>query len=227
MARNFNGTTDNISADAAAGYSQQVAYTVAFFINAAAPGTSVSQCPYGEGRSTTNNPFLIIENGNVSPFNTMFVTTRGDAGGGSVLNQRTTAVLWDSTWHHFIYTQDGSGNWAFYVEGALDKSGSFATSATTINRLTLGEFRGGSTQKPFAGKLAEVGVWHREISAGEAASLGNGLPASFLAPTHYWPLWGIDSPEPDIGGGTHTAGTLTGTTAATGGRISPSLLVLP
>lgn len=223
MARSFNGTSDLIAMNGAATWKNTVAYSVALWVSANTAATELV-C-YSEGVSTSANGFIELFTQAVST-QKMGVRLRNTS--ATVLSFGSTATVFDNTPHHFTYTQDASGNYAAYVDGAPDASGTFSTAnPPTCNRNTVGAFVRNGTGQFFPGIVWDVAKWSRQIAAGEAASLGAGLPASHINPDHYWPLWGADSPEPDIGGGTHTAGTLTGTTAATGGRISPSLLVLP
>ncbi len=201
MARNFNGTTDKIVADAAAGFSEQVAYSVACWLKAAS--TITQREFYSEGRGASANPFLLLSTSTATSGKAM-VVVRNDAGGTSQIASVSTALtVMDSTWHHFIYAQDASGHWQVYVDGVADGTahGTYTTGTTTIDRLGIGLARRNTEANFFAGDIAEVAVFHRQLSAVEAVHLASGSPASELGPDHYWPIWGADSPEPDIGNG--------------------------
>jgi hypothetical protein len=123
----------------------------------------------------------------------------------------------DGTWHHFIFTIDGAGNYRYFVDGAADKTGTYTASATTIDELAIGCQRvGGVNGLFFPGVLAEVATWTAYLTLQDARTLYAGFPPSYVRRTllrAYWPLLGADSPEPDYSGGKF-AGTLTGTAAA-------------
>ena len=231
MARSFNGTSDDIVANAAASFSEQSAYTVAFWVKAPPNGSSpTSQTCWCEGANASNNQFILIGKRVTGSSQQGIVTIRNNAGGTSQVNAvATNGVLFDSTWHHFMYAQNGAATcgYHYYIDGVLDKSGTYTSGATTINVLSMGcDTRNGGTAQFFNGTLAEVAKWSRQLSVSEAASLAAGLPASHLGPDHYWPLWGVDSPEPDIGAASHVTGSLTGTAFASGGRSNGDLLTL-
>lgn len=71
----------------------------------------------------------------------------------------------------------------------------------------------------FSGYIAEVGIWHRELSTTEWAALGKGYSPLFFPKSliHYTPLIGRHSPEIDLMTGLN--GTLDGTSAIAHPRI--------
>jgi hypothetical protein len=186
------------------------ACTVAFWV--ASTTTTGGWYAYGEASSSASQPLfgLGLASGTIRVF------LRNDAN-STLLNVTLTASVLDGNPHHVCYTQDASGNYVFYADGGVDHSGSHSTTGTlTVDRATIFALGRGSgttivSGTPFAGTMWEVATWTRQLAAAEVASLANGLPASHLGPSHYWPLWGVDSPEPDIGIGSHVAGTLNGT----------------
>ncbi len=217
MARTLNGTSDFIAANAVASWANNVAFSVSFWVKAAANATE--RCAYGEGRSSSANGFLEIYNQSTS---TGKVGLRmSGATGTSLLSIASTATGFDNTPHHIAYAQTSAGAYVFYIDGANDHNGSIATTnPPTCNQLSIGSLNRNTNTLFYSTILFEVAKWSRQITAGEVASLANGLPASHFAPDHYWPLFGADSPEPDIGTAAHTGGTLTGTSAANSARIS-------
>lgn len=221
MARSFNGTSDMIVVDGAHLFSTGVASSFAFWINAAA---QVGRCIYSEGNSSVSTQQFSIDTQSVSPGNTcrfLIVT------GGSVKVDNTgSAVICDSTWHHVAITLNTSRNWVRYVDGATDGSGTYSIATAGFNVAAMGVLRRNTNTLFFAGSLAHMANWTRTLSATEAATLAAGLSPSHLGPDHYWPLFGVDSPELDLGNGTHVAGTLTGTSAAAEAKVGSGLLVL-
>jgi len=225
MSRLFNGTSDFISADAAAGFSEQLPYSIAMWVNKPAAAT---RNVYTESSSSSGNPYFQLLN---STGGRLTVLIRKNTGTGNQVGVNTTndaaGTCFDSTWHHICYTQDGAATcaWAVYIDGLLNISGSYTSGATTLNQIRIGclQTTGAATQF-YNGSLEDLGIFHRQLSAKEVLALASGLPASFLGPTHYWPIWGVDSSEPDLGNGAHVLGTLNGTSFAKGARIMPDLL---
>lgn len=214
MARTFNGTSDLI------GISSLV-------LN---PGDSVLSMSCFIKTSATAGTMLGCDNGSSARFAQFKVAASKLQ---MILFNSATARSWTSTsnvntgaWVHCGGACTGTTG-VVYVDGSAQGA---ATQTTTNSSSGLswriGAQLAGVTQAFFSGQIAEVALWKRVLSANEFASLSAGLPASHLAPDHYWPLFGADSPEPDIGNVTHATGSLTGTTAAAGARVNSSLLTL-
>lgn len=210
MARLFNGTSDYIAADAAAGFSEQRPYSVGLWVTVAGSGRNL----YSEGRSSTNNPFLQLKTYFDGVGSLFTLVIRNDSGGSSQVDapHSTSGHVDDGNWHHFLFTQDGAATCTFacYVDGVLDSglSGSYTSGTTTINRLTLGAFRGATIATYWASGIAEAAVWHRQLGADHAAALFAGLSPLALNPAHYWPL---ETDAADHGYGVGAAGQLHGT----------------
>ena len=97
----------------------------------------------------------------------------------------------DGSWHNVVCVCDGVGNWAIYIDGVLDSSGSpgagaanegangdagtwnFAVGAT-FNTIYPNE---GVAGDPFTGNIDEVAVWDNALSPNQIASTySNGIP---------------------------------------------------
>ena len=152
-----------------------------------------------------------------------------DSVGTVKLDVTGAATAFDTTWRPIAFTCDASHNYVSYANGAVDLSGTYASGGTfnSALRTTIGAITTSSgTGSFYGGAIAHVATWTRVLSAQEVKSLSNGLLPSHLGPTHYWPLWGVDSPEPDLVSG-GVDGTLTGTTQGAGGPpVGLSLLRL-
>lgn len=218
MARRFNGSSDVIHADAGHLFANGVPYSV----SAWAKGNTATAAVFSEGISTsTRQVFCLLSDATGSKLR-IFIQNSA----GSSSDHTGTATAFEATvWHHLCVVASGT-TYNSYVDGALDLSaqGYGGTISTTL--VGIGAFVRSTTIDFFSGSIAEVATWSRSLSSAEVVSLASGLPASHLAPSHYWPLWGLDSPEPDIGTAAHVAGTLTGTSFATGGRTGRRLLTL-
>jgi hypothetical protein len=215
VARVFNGTTDVITAVGANVASMNSAFSVAAWIKCA--GTLTNVVYYGEGNTGTGDPMLQLQV-NSGKWR-MFLRRDGNASTSDVNGTPvSTSIVADNTWHHVVYAQDGAGAWQVYVDGPADATalGTYATQVMTPDNATVGALKRTGVGSFWTGTASEVATWTRQLSAAEAAALAGGMYASRLAPTHYWPLLGIASPETDIGTGSTVNGVLTGTTSAAG-----------
>ena len=220
MARKFNSTTDSIAANAAApNLSGQQAFSIALWVNA-----SIAQ-------SSALNPLSVANSGAAGPFfqfqgtagGKFLITARSSTSGGTD-STTSTATTFDSTWHHIGVTQpSGSSMLTIYVDGVSDHTfnrTSLSNNATqTFNSLTFGALqRTGSPAQLYGGIDAEIAIWSRTLAATEMSSLFAGVSPLLLGANHFWPLFGADSPEPDLGTSAHTTGTLAGTPSSVAGK---------
>lgn len=225
MARSFNGTTDLIKATGGASYAgTRTAFSMGCWVNGAGQQNKAFQT---DSRNSDRG-FIFFSSQNVVGGTKCRLVSSHSVTGASNIDITSTAVILDSTWHHVLVTLDASGNWKLYIDGALDSSGGPVTSDTVTESWEAHGCLARNTNAAFfAGKLAHAANWTRTLSAADAASLAAGLPPSHLGPAHYWPLWGTDSPEPDLGVVTHATGTLTGTSAAAEARVGVALVGAP
>jgi hypothetical protein len=213
MARAFNGTSDLITVSALAMATNTNLVTLAGWIKTTGAAGAIICSDTGTVR--------------FAQFNVAGAKLQ------LVLFQSGTARVWTSTasvndgaWHHVAGVYNGTAGF-LYIDGALDTS--TALTATNVNaglNWRIGAQLPGVTQHFFAGSIAHPIIVSRALTAGEVKSVATGLLPSHLAPDHYWPLWGTDSPEPDVGNATHAAGALTGTTAANDPGVGLNLLTL-
>lgn len=137
----------------------------------------------------------------------------------------TTTTTFDTGhWHHVLISSDfTTAGTKIYLDGV---SQSFSTGGTPGTPQTtgatplyfIGRLSAGGTQEYFDGRQADVALWTAQLSAIEALALSAGIRPynirrSSLA--DYWPLDGLQSPEPDLSGNVLN-GTLTGTARAFG-----------
>ncbi|HUV72369.1 MAG TPA: LamG domain-containing protein, partial [Clostridia bacterium] len=135
-ARYFNGSSDFIRVDDAAGIHNNSAYTLSFWVKA--PSNLEDKRVFSEGSSTSNNPLLAIGTGlTASSTNSKLrVFIRSDDGVGR-LDVMTNTPVFNNNWNHVVYT-DNNGTYKVYVNGALDISGTYTRATTTINKATIG-----------------------------------------------------------------------------------------
>lgn len=113
-------------------------------------------------------------------------------------------------WHHVAGTYDG--NIRVYLDGVLD--GTVFASTFTVDT-SGGTWRiGYSSAGPWVwdGEIQDAALWSRPLSAAEIASLAGGVSPSRITNglLSHVPVWGQESPEPDLrrGGGATVVGTL-------------------
>ena len=211
--RSFNGTTDLVNAGTAAilnpngaGASMTGAVWIypTSFPNAYNPviGRSDGATHYYvlQPKSTGKMALYYIDNGGVSrnydPGNTTIST---------------------NVWSHLAFVIPASGKGEGYINAVLDAQCTIAgTGITTISASTC--FGGDNHGAFFAGRLADAAIWNVNLLLPELKALANGARPWTIRPGNlvgYWPLDGLQSPEPDLTGNKNN-GTLTGTAAASG-----------
>lgn len=218
MARNFNGTTARLNVNGAQLYNGlTTAYSLAFWVKAASQNGPIA---YSEAHNTTSNFF------GIQTATGGLLRVAANNGSATILNFTTVSAILNSTWRHFTYTQTTGRLSTAYVDGVSDATSTpGAASWVTTNNARIGDIdRSGVEQLFWAGSLCHLASWSRTLTAGEARLLASGLPPSHLAPDHYWPLWGVDSPEPDLGSATHVTGAVTAATAVAEARVTSNLL---
>lgn len=202
--------------DSAGLYSESVAYSIAAWVNRAA--TTSTQTFYGEASRSTTVPILSLQTGATSGRASVFL--RNNANTIGILNIGTALTVFDGTWHHFAYVQDGAGNWQVYVDGAADSNchGTFTPGAITVPTIGVGCLRQNPTTQTFgSGKVAHVATWQRQLAAQEVKSLANGMIPSRLGPQRYWPLWIAETTFADLGSTHAPLGIGNAPTTAIGG----------
>lgn len=230
MSRSFNGTSDFIAANTAHVTNGGVAFTIACWVNASLAAANLKNL-YGEGNTGAAGPFFQIQGESVS--GRLFISARSASTGGSNSLTGTSRPAFDSTWHHIAVTQTTGNVITAYVDGIADGTltrTALSNSTTQVfNTTSWGTIVRNTNTTFLGGLIAHAALWTRTLSAQEIVSLAAGALPSLFAPVHYWPFWGTDSPEPDIGNHAGVAGvngTLTGTTAAGGSPTQMRLLRL-
>ncbi len=92
---------------------------------------------------------------------------------------------------------------------------------TTTSAHNIGDYTG--TLAPLA-RMAGVTLWNAVLGAKEVEAFTIGASPLHIRPTalvEYYPIFGLQSPEPNMNNGGGTAGTVTGTTAADHVPVQP------
>ena len=200
MARNFNGTTDYISAGAAGNLNYTTSFTFAAWIFP----TTVSQFSAIVSHQT-GSYYLRLNSANHLDF---LRSQAADIVQG-------TATLAANVWRHVGFVVDSAGNVQLYADGATDGANTAAGLNAPTRALLLGSDDTPPNQ-PWPGNIAEAAIWNAALTANEMKALALGrLPFGVRPASLQWypPLYGLQSPEPDLSGNALN-GTLTGTAQA-------------
>lgn len=118
-----------------------------------------------------------------------------------------------STWFHMLLTASSGGLFTLYVNGTSVGSVSYSVGSHSLNTIYLGAVNAsGTISYPSQGSFAEGTVWNIDLTANEAKALALGVRSNRLRPASlkaYWPLFGLQSPEPDLSGNGYNL-TITG-----------------
>ncbi|HEX9765180.1 MAG TPA: LamG-like jellyroll fold domain-containing protein, partial [Nitriliruptorales bacterium] len=196
------------------------------------PTTQVSICAWVRSPNTASFPRILTVNDKIT-FNLDGATNRLRferqwSGGNATWD--TVELTWGVDWHHVALTYDGSSvsNDPIFsfdrVAQTLNNNGTpSGTIDNTAGALYLGN-RVSDAARPLEGDLAWVGLHDVVLTAGEIteAAWRGWTPRGLIG---LWPLWGADSPEPDLSG-TGKNGTVTGTTRVSDPPVLPTLYVV-
>jgi Concanavalin A-like lectin/glucanases superfamily len=207
MARSFNGSSDFISLGTTSSISAaSMSISTWIYLNAY---PSVGQQAAGIITNTNVNFQSFINSSGMVAF----------GGQGFVLTGNT--VLNTGQWYQVVMLISAA-NTADYINGVFDKSSSGGLAGGTNSQpcdigqdpQTAGRF--------LNGYLADVAVWHSLLGTGQITALSQGFRPNTIgsAPIAWWPLDGLQSPEPDLSGNAFN-GTLTGTAKVFGPPLAP------
>ncbi|MCR4300211.1 MAG: LamG domain-containing protein [Sulfuricaulis sp.] len=199
MARDFNGTSDLIDIANNAVYDVDN-ITIAFWAWTDVDVTfSVA---FGRDDSSTNRCWNLGIGSAASTFRfAPFI-------GNSQINAQSGTGFSTGAWHHLVGTYDGS-NVRLWVDGV-----NTATTAQsgTLDKDPVGPTIGGRSGavQLWDGRVANALIYNRALSGAEIEMVRRGF---WMLPglLGFWPLFGVQSPEPDWSGN-NNHGTVTGAT---------------
>jgi hypothetical protein len=127
------------------------------------------------------------------------------------------------SWHDFVVTRNGSA-WVLYVDGAQDTTATNAASGETGATVQIGYSSALGNSQTWPGSLSDFFQSNTAWSTSQVLGFHNGQRPPAIDPVGiaaggYWPLDGLQSPEPDLSGNKHN-GTLTGTASAFGPAVA-------
>ena len=132
---------------------------------------------FAEGNLTNTTPTwsLGTHNSATAPDATVDIYLRNDAGAVGGDHRHSTALGYDSTWHHVTYVQrdigGGSMKAQLFVDGVLDPVVITPVRPSTLQTTAIGAWRRASTSSWFTGMIDEVAAWSRALSAEEVQML--------------------------------------------------------
>jgi Concanavalin A-like lectin/glucanases superfamily len=205
MARSFNGSTDFINVGSSATLNP-AAITIGCWINPVQnTAFIVSRDDLTLGRSYA-----------LEMDNTSRVQIEINAGAVTVFGPSNVTF---NAWQHVGFTGSSAAGYTAYLNGAPGTTGGAGTSmATATGPTDIGRRSFVGSPVSFDGNCADVGIWNVVLTTAEMLALAKGArpgqvrSASLIG---WWPLDGLQSPEPDLSGKVFN-GTLTGTASAFG-----------
>lgn len=96
----------------------------------------------------------------------------------------TTVPALGTSWHHVVIAWDSLTPWTVYQDGSLVFTGSSVINPSNIYTIPFGVLSDGAgiyaTPFYFNGKMDEIGIWNRRLSAAEVTQLyGGGTPPAY------------------------------------------------
>jgi len=225
MARSFNGSSDLINCGTSSilnpngGSASMTASIWAYATSFPNAYNAVM------GRSDGVNHYYVLQPKSTGKLALYYID---NLGAGQSYDGTGSNTLSTGIWYHLAFTigsgggTSGANGCQGFVNGAIDGGNSTATGGiTTISASTcLGSDNHGAN---WAGRLADAAIWNVILTPIEIAALAKGIRPKSIRRTAllgYWPVDGLQSPEPDLSGNVNN-GTLTGTSAAFGPPIVP------
>jgi hypothetical protein len=218
MARSFNGSSDYIRNATVTALNVAANHTIAMSMWAYFPvwPTTVNTQLASMDSASSITPYGMNIDGSVADNIDFGCYTFGVVAASF---NATTAGLVSGVWCHLYGDYNGSA-WNIYFNGVLKNTNTTATGPRNQSGgFTMGAaFVGGSPLLYCQVRLGDVAVWTTNLSQIEISALAKGARPKDVRSgslVGWWPLDGLQSPEPDLSGNAYN-GTLTGTTAAFG-----------
>jgi len=204
MARNFDETDDYLEVTADAAVNGLTTYSIGCWVTRESGGESGYGRLAQKGPNTAPNRYWRIENDNEGAgWGMIFVAEWSSAQGA------WSIAYPDTAWHHHLITYDATStanNPLWYLDGAsqsvTERITPSGTLATDNNEFNIGS----STTRSLTwdGSIAEFAIWNRILTPGEAKGLGAGFSPVYYPNglVFYCPIFGNNSPEPELMKGT-------------------------
>lgn len=134
---------------------------------------------------------------------------------GSSETATSTAGASTGEWSHAcgVFASDAARS-AFLNGGNKGTNSNSLVLGSTVTVTGVGHLARASQDMVYDGDLAHAAIWNVALSDEEVALLAKAVSPLFVrrsALVAYWPLWGIDSPEPNLWPGSALALSINGT----------------
>jgi hypothetical protein len=159
---------------------QESKYSIAFWVKAYPQGADYDL--YSEGANWSFTPFFALRasNGGGGTYRFLQMVEREN---GGIISTRDldTAIVFDNTWHHVVWTNN-NGVYNYYVDGSLNKSGTYTKGTKTLGVATIGRLVRYNCAdwacrsidaNGFNGTLDEFTTWNRILNGDEVAAIYN------------------------------------------------------
>ena len=172
----FDGTDDYVSSSFATYVSSSPLETVSFWVKATSEQSV--KTVYSESGNGGANYFSIgtgptFSGGCGCNLSSKIEVVIGTGNFGYAIDRNSNGTVFNNAWHHIVWTDD-NGTAKLYIDGVVDSVNFNYTplSNTTVVRTTVGANALNGTLGSFlAGKIDDVRVYNRALSAGEGTQL--------------------------------------------------------
>ena len=109
-----------------------------------------------------------------------------------------TAAITAGTWHHVCGVAVSTTDRRCFLDGGNKGTNTTSKGDPTVTETAIGSRT--STNDFFDGKLAEIAIWNIALTDAQVLMLARRVSPLSIRPdalVHYWPLYGVGSPEPD------------------------------
>lgn len=145
------------------------ARTVATWMNGSASGAQATLVAMGN--LDTSAQKFIVQMGKVAGQTYVFTD------GINVINNVTLtgSQIPGAGWHHIAFSMNASGNWKYYLDGVLKKSGTFTVPINTnTNDVEIGSRHDNGFDGFFGGRLDDTRIYGRALTDTEVMNLAQG-----------------------------------------------------
>ncbi len=193
----FDGTNDRMTGSFTSSYGDPLTLAAHIKLPAGHPGVIDYVLSLGASSSARNDSYALRLNSVVNEYS-MVSFDSADLTTGA-----TTAFdIGTTDWAGYVGTVNGEANRDVYIKALAntDNNGGTRTVADTLRFIHVGESLVAAND--FTGRIAELAIWNKVLSAAEITSYMNGESASTIAAANligYWPLSASSATQSNLG----------------------------